>query len=138
MLVALPSGSGKTAALQEVARHTGWRYVNVNLELSRRLLELTERQRTLRLTSLLEDALGPADENPVLLDNLELLFDRNLKQDPLRLLQSLARRRIVIAAWGGQVVGGYLTYAEPDHADYRRYPASELAVIGPQQATQAF
>jgi|SRR5579859_3061087 len=134
VLVALPSGGGKTGALQDVARRTGWRYVNVNLELSRRLLELTERQRALRLTSLLEDAVGPIGDDPVLLDNLELLFDRNLRQDPLRLLQSLGRRRIVIAAWGGQVVGGYLTYAEPDHADYRRYPASELVVIGPEQA----
>jgi hypothetical protein len=48
MLVA-PSGAGKTAALQDVHDRTAVPLVNVNLELSRRLLDLTERQRALQL-----------------------------------------------------------------------------------------
>ena len=51
VLVVGPSGSGKTSLLQEVSKQTGFRYINLNLELSRALLELTERQRILRLTT---------------------------------------------------------------------------------------
>ena len=40
ILVAAPSGSGKTEALREVAERTGSRLVNLNLELSRRMLDL--------------------------------------------------------------------------------------------------
>jgi hypothetical protein len=37
----------------------------------------------------------------VLLDNIELLFDVHLKQDPLRLLQGLSRNKTVVATWNG-------------------------------------
>ena len=52
MLVA-PAGAGKTAALQDVHERTAAPLVNVNLELSRRMLDLTERQRALQLPRML-------------------------------------------------------------------------------------
>ena len=52
VLVVAPLGAGKTAALREVAQQTGYTYVNVNLELSRCMLELTLYYRTLVLSSL--------------------------------------------------------------------------------------
>ena len=47
VLVVAPSGAGKTAALREVNRHLGAPLLNVNLEISRRMLDLTVRQRAL-------------------------------------------------------------------------------------------
>ena len=35
----------------------------------------------------------------ILLDNIEVIFDVALKQDPLRLLQRLSRNKTVVAAW---------------------------------------
>ena len=49
ILLVAPAGAGKTAALQDVHEHTDAPVVNVNLELSRRMLDLTERQRILQL-----------------------------------------------------------------------------------------
>ena len=129
VLLVMPSGSGKTAALRSVAQRLSARYINVNLELSRRLLDLTERQRALQAGRLLDEIIGSGAEAVVLLDNVELLFDPKLKQDPLRLFQALSRRRTVVVAWNGHVQDGYLTYAEPDHPDYRRYPAADLVVV---------
>jgi len=54
VLVVGPSGSGKTSLLQEVSKQTGFKYINLNLELSRALLELTERQRILKLPLLVD------------------------------------------------------------------------------------
>ena len=45
---------GKAAALKEVAGRTGAPLVNVNLELSRRLLDLTSTERPLQVGPLLE------------------------------------------------------------------------------------
>src|SRR5512136_777726 len=59
MLVA-PAGAGKTAALQDVHERTAAPLVNVNLELSRRMLDLTERQRALQLPRLLSEIVGAA------------------------------------------------------------------------------
>lgn len=131
ILIAAPSGSGKTAALQDVAARTGAELLNLNLELSRRMLDLTERQRALRLPRVLEEVVG-RDEPLVLLDNIEILFDVTLKQDPLRLLQGVSRNRTVVTAWNGTLEGEYLTYATPEHPEYRRYPRRELVIVCPE------
>ena len=128
ILVAGAGGSGKTAALRAVAQATGAPVLNLNLELSRRLLELTARQRVLRLPALL-DELIPRGRSPVLLDNTELLFEPALRTDPLKLLQGAARNRTVVAAWNGALDGGWLTCAEPGHPEYRRYRRDGLAIV---------
>ena len=133
ILVIAPSGGGKTEALQEVQKRTGTPLINVNLELSRRMLDLTERQRALQLPRLLGDIVASASGEAVLLDNIEILFDPHLRQDPLRLLQGLSRNKTIIAAWNGSFVNGYITYAKPDHPEYRRYPASSILIINPKE-----
>ena len=142
ILMVGPGGSGKTSALQEVSASTSAPLVNVNLELSRRMLDLTERQRALQLPRLLGEIVGEAtgdlpaatlaaQAGLVLLDNIEILFDVHLKQDPLRLLQGLSRNKTVVAAWNGSIVDGHMTYAVPDHPEYRRYPIRDYLVASP-------
>jgi len=60
MLVVAPAGAGKTAALTYVKEQINAPLVNVNLELSGRILDLTERQRALQLPRLLGG--DPADD----------------------------------------------------------------------------
>jgi hypothetical protein len=70
VLVVAPSGAGKTDALREVHRHLGAPLLNVNLELSRRMLDLTVRQRALQASRLVEEILSGSEGEVVLLDNL--------------------------------------------------------------------
>ena len=132
VLVVAPLGAGKTAALREVSQQTGYNYVNVNLELSRCMLELSQRQRQLQVPRLLRDIVRTTHDQAVLLDNLEILFDVSLKLDPLRCLQDVARERMVVAAWNGTVTAGHLTYATPDHPEYRRYALEDLVIVCPE------
>ena len=131
VILVAPAGAGKTATLQDVHERIAAPLVNVNLELSRRLLDLTERRRALQLSGLLEEILGSSATDVVLLDNMEVLFDVSLKQDPLRLLQGLSRNKTVVAAWSGTIDGGHLVYATPDHPEYRRYPVRDVLVVTP-------
>ena len=131
MLVA-PAGAGKTAALQDVHERTAAPLVNVNLELSRRMLDLTERQRALQLPRLLAEIVDASAADVILLDNIEVLFDVSLKQDPLRLLQGLSRNKTVVAAWGGSIYGEHMVYATPDHPEYRRYPLRDFLIVKPE------
>lgn len=150
MLVA-PAGMGKTAVLQEVHKRTNAPLFNVNFELSRRMLDLTERQRVLQLPRLLSDVVDAAQAGVVLLDNphdrgsvttndekpwwrhfhinIEVLFDVSLKQDPLRMLQGLSRNKTVVAAWGGSIDGEHMVYAKPDHPEYKRYPLRDFIYV---------
>lgn len=131
MLVA-PAGAGTTAAFRDVHERTAAPLVNVNLELSRRMLDLTERQRALQLPRLLAEIVGASPAEVILLDNIEVLFDVSLKQDPLRLLQGLSRNKTVVAAWGGSIDGEHMVYATPDHPEYRRYPLRDFLVVNPE------
>lgn len=134
VLVVGPARSGKTIALQQLAQRSGYPLLNVNLCLSERILDVTVRQRALRTPKLLDELIGTAGANVVLLDNIEMLFDRDLRQDPLRLLQRLSRSRTVVAAWPGEVVGIDLVYAEPGHPEYRRYTSPEALLVHREQA----
>lgn len=122
------SGSGKTAVLRDVAEGLGTSVINVNLELSSGLLELTAKQRTLRLPAILGQ-LADNVQSPVVLDNLEILFDKDLQQDPLRLLQGISRNRAVVASWNGTMNCGKLLYAETGHPEYRSYDSADVLIV---------
>ena len=128
------SGAGKTAALHTVAGELGADVINVNLALSAKLIELTERQRTLYLSALFGDVVEESG-TVALLDNIEILFDHGLRQDPLRLLQSVSRNRCVIASWNGAVIGSKLTYAESGHPEYRSYEAADALIVNMNEAS---
>ncbi|MXY42111.1 MAG: BREX-3 system P-loop-containing protein BrxF [Rhodospirillaceae bacterium] len=122
-------GTGKSKTLHDVADRTGAPLVNVSLELSRRLLDVAERQRPHRVQRLLELIVAESDASVVLLDNIEILFHVALQQDPLRLLQTLSRSRTVAATWTGYIEDGYIEYARPGHPEHRRYPAEGILAV---------
>ena len=132
ILVVAPTGAGKTAALKGVRDRTGAPLINVNLELSRRMLDLTERQRALQLPRLIGDIIGNDENTIVLLDNIEVLFDVNLKQDPLRLIEGLSRSKTLVVAWNGSIIDNSLIYADPSHPEYRRYPVHDFLIVAPE------
>ncbi len=128
VLLVGPAGSGRAAVLRLAAEQVAGRVVNLNLELSRRLLDVPAEQRPLRFARILDEMLSP-DAAPALLDRIEMIFDPAFQQDPVRLLRHLSRTRTVVAAWSGRIEGGFLTYAEPGHPEYRRYPVEDLSLI---------
>ena len=129
ILLAAFSVTVKTVTLQTVHKLIGASLINVNLELSRQLLELSERQRSLQLPRLLSGLINEAPTEVVLLDNIELLFDPSLKQDPMRLLQGMSRNKTLVVAWNGSVLDNHIIYAAPDHPEYKRYSTRELVVV---------
>lgn len=129
VLVVGPARSGKTAALRDLAAKHGWPLVNINLQLSERLLELTARQRALRVARLVDDIVNETRAETIMLDNIEMLFHPELKQDPLRLLQSLSRNRTVVATWRGAQQGESLTYASPEHPEFRRFDDPQALIV---------
>jgi hypothetical protein len=155
VILVAPLGSGKTTTLREVSNRLAVPLVNVNLELSSRMLSLTATQRSLQVINILREIVNSYKKDVVLLDNIELLFDVSLKQKPLELLQMLSRNKTIVVAWSGEIRDEgdgrqssgakldascdsfiisqspslYLTYATPDHPEYKRYPIKDFLVI---------
>ena len=133
VLLVAPPGSGKTEALLKVKESTGYPLYDLNLELSGRLLELPHRQRVLETARLLDEIIHQGEGKAVLLDNTEILFERSLQQDPLRLLQKLSRNKIIVASWNGESVHDQLVYAVPSHPEYRKYPVKDFLIVTPEE-----
>ena len=124
-----PARSGKTTALSTLAHERNWPLLNVNLRVSEHLLDLTQTRRAIRVATIFHEIVHTEASDVVLLDNIELLFAAELAQDPLRLLQALARQRTLVVAWPGRVDGAYLTYAEPGHPEARRYLTPQAVIV---------
>jgi hypothetical protein len=128
ILVGAPA-SGKTATLLSVAQKLGCQVVNISLELSKRMLELTRTQRSRQVDRLIREVIATAPGDVVLLDNLEILFDTSLEVEPLRLLQVSSRNRTIVASWSGSFQAGTLTYAEPGHPEFIQFKQTEAIVV---------
>lgn len=134
VIVVAPSGSGKTVALQEVSNRTSAPLINVNLDLSKRMLDFNEHQRALFLQRVLTEIVNGYESDVILLDNIEVLFDVSFKQDPLRLLKGLSRNKTVVAVWSGSIDEEYITYATPGHLEHKRYHIQDFLVLNPDTA----
>ena len=124
-----PPNSGKTALLHSLAKRKGVTPLNVGAELGGRLAGMPQRQRHLQTTTILRELADQhAPSDLLLLDNIELLFDRSLQLDPLDLLKRHAHAKRVVAVWPGELQGdtrtGRLTYADMGHPEHQDYSLS--------------
>jgi hypothetical protein len=128
LLVCTSGSNKKTAILNEIAGELNQSSVNLNLELSKCLLEMTNKKRALKVAEKLDEVIAPFQEY-VVLDFTEILFDVSLKQNPLALLKRISRNRTVVACWNGAIENEKLTYAEFGHQEYRVYDTSDIQIV---------
>ena len=103
--------------------------LNVGADLGRGIAGLSHSQRALSASGLLREfADRQTSGERLLVDKIELLFDRSLKLAPLTLLKQLSRVRRVVATWPGEQSGGRLKYAEMGHPEYQDYAVDGLTV----------
>lgn len=120
-------GAGKSDLLLKLAQRRAVSVLNVGAALGRELLTVPASRRHLHVSeifrSLAEDI---ASHGILLVDNIEILFDRTLKLNPPDLLRRQAQSRRIIAAWPGSVRDNRLTYAETGHPEHQDYAIDGL------------
>lgn len=130
VLVVGPSGAGKTEILRHLAESQSCPYLNINLHLSQRMLEMPRSKRPRQVDRIFNSLIDEHRADLLVLDNLEVLFDAALQVDPLRLLKAASRKQTLIAAWNGVAKDdGSLSYAEPDHPEYKSYRDVDVLVV---------
>ena len=130
LLIGAPN-AGKTALLHALTKSKGVTPLNVGAELGGRLAGMPQRQRHLQTMTILRELVDQhAPGDLLLLDNIELLFDRSLQLDPLDLLKRHAHAKRVVAVWPGELQGdartGRLTYADMGHPEHQDYSLAGL------------
>lgn len=137
VLLAAPGESGKTSLLHELCDIRSCPLINVNLGLSQKLLELPRNKRPAKVDRVFGEIIEASDGDLVVLDDLEVLFDPVLQVDPLRLLKGHSRNKTLIASWNGTFHDGTLSYAEPDHPEYKSYRDVDIPVVSVTKQTTA-
>jgi len=96
------------------------------LELSEKLIEVPSQDRARSAASLFTDLLNELNTRILLLNHIEILFDKTLSIEPLKLLRSSAKNLTLVVAWPGEKTTSSLIYAVPSHPEYRNYKASDF------------
>ena len=132
LIVVLPVSLNQAIDVGKISELTGFRRVNVSLELSRRLLEIAKCDRGRQAPNLLKALVEEGDPEGVILERLELLFEKSLELNPLGRLKELSRYRTTIAIWEGIQNGGllYAKVGHPEYCDYSPDEISDIIVIG--------
>lgn len=130
ILLVGPSRSGKTKLLRELGDKLHIEPLNIGLELGRRLAATPNNKRGFSAGELLREITDTErTDAPLLLDNLELLFEKSLLINPLDLVKRLAHSRRVVAVWPGELRGNRLIYADMSHPEHRDYSRDGVVVL---------
>jgi len=118
----------RTMLISDFAISCGINVINLNFQLSTRLLEKSAKERVAVLLEELRDIID-TDGTVVVLNHCEVLFDKALMNDPLKLLENISRNRTILVAWPGICRDGNLIYATPGHPEYRCYVTPEILIV---------
>ena len=129
-LILLAGNGGKTKLLRSLGERLQSLPVNVGVKLGQRLAATPVFERGFSANELLRDITVSARSNaPLLLDNLEVLFEPSLKINPLDMIKRLAHSRRVVAVWPGELRDDRLVYARLGHPEYRDYTRDGIVVL---------
>ena len=130
VLIVGNSQAGKTHLLRQLGAKLNIEPLNVGLELGRCLAATPNNKRSFSAGELLREiADKERTEDPLLLDNLELLFEPSLQINPLDLVRRLAHSKRVVAVWPGELRNDRLVYADMSHPEHRDYSRDGVVVL---------
>jgi hypothetical protein len=92
--------------------------MNLSLQLSEKLKLLPPEKRPFELGRVLRALIASQNKDVVFLDRIEYLFDTELKQNPIRLLENVSSNQTLIIHWPGMLDGGALIYATSEHPEF--------------------
>ena len=105
--------------------------INLNLHLSEILTSMSGNERTNPVEIIEEILLDVNSNNVIFLGDNNILFDSNLKWNPLEIFKKLSRTYHLLVLWDGTLDGKILKYAHTGHAEFREFqlPDSEAILI---------
>jgi hypothetical protein len=107
--------------------------LNLNLLLSRILITLKKNEQN-NPDELIENTLFKnLTKDVILLSHINILFDINLKWDPLDIFKKLSRNKMIIVLWDGKLTKRGLEYASHPHLENIYYSIDkfeEILILG--------
>lgn len=125
----LVTGSAASHLIGQYSQAYSAPLINLGIEFSENLLEMPTEDWPRKSAGLFTDLLMRVEAKIILLDRIEVIFDRNLALDPLKLLKANSKNKTLVAVWPGVKTETALTYAIPSHPEYRLYKKADFKEI---------
>jgi chromosomal replication initiation ATPase DnaA len=122
--------TGKTQLLKKVSDEFNYLYLNLNLILSKKLLQIKEDSYITHSQDVIKEIFDEINERILLIDNIELLFSKEVASlNPVEVFKNLARDKIIVLSLPGKFKGDKIEYSTMDRNDYKSMDVSGLTVI---------
>ncbi|WPX10121.1 BREX-3 system P-loop-containing protein BrxF [Anaerocellum danielii] len=119
-----PSQTSKI--LKELSTTFGIRYINLNLELANYLVEIPFSERWLHVSKAIDEIILKNEDQSLVIDNTDILFEEHLKIDPVGVLKNASKYKKLIASLRARIENNYIIYANPQAKEYKKYKIDNL------------
>lgn len=101
----------------------------INKELSQVLVSEPKTNYSREIITWVSTKTEDIQSEPIVIKDIELLFEPSLGLDPLTLFRQTSKRNRLIVLWPGNFSNNTLSYASPEHAHYRTWANPGVEII---------
>jgi predicted HTH domain antitoxin len=120
--------SGKTVSLKKYAEKLHCSIRNLNYEISKKMIDIPPDERDIHIDSVI-GGLIPDNNQPLIIDNIEILFSPDFQTNPLQILKRISRTHVVISSWPGSYSDGRLVHGDINDDEYFIAKGAEIEDI---------
>ncbi|MFC2055645.1 BREX-3 system P-loop-containing protein BrxF [Chloroflexota bacterium] len=103
--------------------------IALNKELSQLLIRKQQSDYSKEIIYWVSQRINDIEEEPILLSDIEILFEPSFKLDPLVIFKQASRNKKLLVLWPGEFRNNKLGYAIPEHAHYRYWIDPGVEII---------
>lgn len=129
VIIAGARKTGKTPLAKSLATQGLGTYINLSLLLSRYLATDPDADDSLTAGTAAKLLRDVSPIGAMILDNIEAVFQPELRLSPLRWFRQIVRDLPLVAVWPGAVVEGEFSYSMPNRPDYFYSREPSLVVV---------
>ena len=116
--------------IENIKEKTNYKCINLNISLTKRLLEYPIKKRGSKVGKLTHDIIDMYEDEVIIIHGLEVLFTNYLNVSCIELLKLNSRNKILIVEWPGEYKNNTLIYAKGYIEEFKYKVNNEFKVIG--------
>ena len=129
LLLVHPEINVLTKTVDELVNTYELSNLDIGMALSEALLTVKLGKRPMFVRSWLQNEVSEFTTDPVLITNIDLLFEPSLNLNPLELFRGIGRRDKLIVMWPGEFDGSNLSYGVPEHRNYTVWQKPDIQIF---------
>ena len=103
--------------------------ISITRELAILLVRKPQADKSKEIISWISEKIQEIVEEPILLTNIDILFEPSFELDPLTIFKQASRNKSLVVLWPGEYKNKNLSYASPEHAHYKTWADPGIEII---------